>query len=129
MCNFFTTTTETSQNSSKWSHYSTDHWKLFDLFIRPLKSQLLDLGLSLIGDIFANIKTKITLLFTVTQPVTQLSSNSWSNNKPNGRKFCEKVKYLSLIIVIKEVWWINQYIYCNQWKNRFILKSFEKFLL
>ena len=33
---FFTTTTETSQNSSKWSHYSTNHKKSIDLCIRPL---------------------------------------------------------------------------------------------
>ena len=33
--NFLTTTTETSQNSSKWSHFSTDHKKYIDLSIRP----------------------------------------------------------------------------------------------
>ena len=33
---FFTTIAETSQNSSKFSHFSTDHKKNIDLSIRPL---------------------------------------------------------------------------------------------
>ena len=33
---FFTTTTETSQNSSKCSQLTTDHDECIDLFIRPL---------------------------------------------------------------------------------------------
>ena len=33
---FFTATTETSQNSSKLSHYSTDHNECIDLCIKPL---------------------------------------------------------------------------------------------
>ena len=35
---FFTTTTETSQNSSKWSHWSTDYNKCLDLSIRTIKT-------------------------------------------------------------------------------------------
>ena len=41
LCNFLTTTTETSQNSSKRSICSTDHYKCLDLSIRSLKTQIL----------------------------------------------------------------------------------------
>ena len=34
--NFFTTTTEISQNSSKLSHYCTDYNECIDICIRPL---------------------------------------------------------------------------------------------
>ena len=38
---FLTTIMKASQNSSKWSHFSTDHLKDIDLSIRPLLSNLL----------------------------------------------------------------------------------------
>jgi hypothetical protein len=63
---FFTTTTETSQNSSKWSQLTTDHRECIDLCIRPLQLKLLSFEKSLISDIFANIKTKITLFLSAT---------------------------------------------------------------
>ena len=66
--NFLTTTTETSQNSSKWSHCSTDHKKRIYFCNSCLHLQLeLDFKKSLIGDIFATVKTKISLLLSVTQ--------------------------------------------------------------
>ena len=36
LLNFFTTTTETCQNFSKWSHFSTDHNECIDLCIKHL---------------------------------------------------------------------------------------------
>ena len=41
--NYLTTTTETYQNSSKWSNCSTNHKKCIDLSIRPLYLKILGL--------------------------------------------------------------------------------------
>ena len=67
--NILTTRTETSQNSSKWRHCFTDHKKKSliihqwsDLFNH---SYYVQFKKSLIGNIFANIKTKILMLFSI----------------------------------------------------------------
>ena len=79
---FFTTTTETSQNSSKWSQLTTDHDECIELCIRPL---------------YKDIKhRKITNHWHFCQHQNQnniflqchslYAKNSWNNNKENRQK-------------------------------------------
>ena len=43
------------------------------------------------------------------------------------QKCCQLINFLGLISLFKKVWCIIKCIFCDQWKNAFILKSFEKF--
>ena len=79
-------------------------------------SYILDLEKSLIGNIFATVKTKISLLFSIPHSNSAQTAETITNQM--AESFVKKSRLT----------WINQCIFCDQWNNGFILKSFEKFL-
>jgi len=154
MCKFLTTTKETSQNSSKWSHYSTDHKKYIDLSIRP-PFYFKILGLETPCQTWLFHKTFGHLVCYCFSAAVELILSEWywkavifwfwhwqKRCQLKSALFKETVAWISILsklwyfllwFVLKvPQFWKNRdscKILCDPWNNGFILKSFEKFPL